>query len=75
MDFVHVADVARANLLAAATPHVDEVFNVATGISTSLRELAAALTEVMGAEDRAGARPGAGDERRPVPPGRHHEGR
>ncbi|MGZ7015325.1 MAG: NAD-dependent epimerase, partial [Acidimicrobiales bacterium] len=41
-------DVARANVLAAATPHVGEVFNVASGNSTSLAELAAALTRVMG---------------------------
>ncbi len=60
MDFVHIADIARANLLAAATPHVDEVFNVATGISTSLRELAMALAEVMGAP---GMTPEHGPER------------
>jgi UDP-glucose 4-epimerase len=51
MDFVHIADIARANLLAAATPHTGQTFNVATGVSTSLSELAAALTRVMGAED------------------------
>ena len=49
MDFVHIADVARANLLAASTTRVGEAFNVATGTSTSLRELADALVEVMGA--------------------------
>jgi len=51
MDFVHIADVARANLLAAATDHVGESFNVATGVSTSLRQLADALVEVMGAPE------------------------
>jgi UDP-glucose 4-epimerase len=51
MDFVHIADVARANLLAACTPHVGETFNVATGVSTSLRELAEALAAAMGADD------------------------
>lgn len=51
MDFVHIADVARANLLAAATPHVGETFNVATGVSTSLAELATALAAAMGAEE------------------------
>lgn len=50
MDFVHVADVARANIIAGTTPHEGEVFNVGRGISTSLAELAAALTRVMGAE-------------------------
>ncbi|MGZ7013972.1 MAG: NAD-dependent epimerase/dehydratase family protein, partial [Acidimicrobiales bacterium] len=48
MDLVQVQDVARANVLAAATPHVGEVFNVASGTSTSLAELAGALTRVMG---------------------------
>ena len=49
MDFVHVRDIARANLLAAKADVTDEVFNVASGEETSLRELAALLTHVMGA--------------------------
>ncbi|EPE94951.1 NAD-dependent epimerase/dehydratase family protein [Rhizobium grahamii] len=48
MDFVHVHDIARANLLAAKSDVSDEVFNVASGTETSLRELAALLTKVMG---------------------------
>jgi UDP-glucose 4-epimerase len=48
MDFVHVHDIARANLLAAESDVTDEVFNVASGSETSLRELAALLTKVMG---------------------------
>jgi UDP-glucose 4-epimerase len=47
MDFVHVADIARANILAARADATDEVFNVASGTETSLRELAQALSEVM----------------------------
>ncbi|PZG12923.1 NAD-dependent epimerase [Micromonospora craterilacus] len=47
MDFVHVADIARANILAARADVTDEVFNVASGTETSLRELAQALSEVM----------------------------
>jgi UDP-glucose 4-epimerase len=47
MDFVHVADIARANILAAQADVTDDVFNVASGVETSLKELAAALTEVM----------------------------
>jgi UDP-glucose 4-epimerase len=47
MDFVHVADIARANILAAEAPVTDEVFNIASGTETSLRELAQALKEVM----------------------------
>jgi UDP-glucose 4-epimerase len=47
MDFVHVHDIARANLLAARSPLTDEVFNVARGEETSLNELAAALLTAM----------------------------
>ncbi len=51
MDFVHVADVARANLLAAAAEDVtDEAFNVATGREVSLSELAQTLLEAMDAD-------------------------
>jgi UDP-glucose 4-epimerase len=39
MDFVFVEDVARANLLAAQSDAADEVFNVGTGIQTSLNKL------------------------------------
>jgi UDP-glucose 4-epimerase len=48
MDFVYVEDVARANILAAKASVVDEVFNVASGTETSLKELADALLKVMG---------------------------
>ncbi|MFG1997063.1 NAD-dependent epimerase/dehydratase family protein [Actinoplanes sp. NPDC048988] len=47
MDFVHVADIARANILAAEADVTDEVFNIASQTETSLRDLAAALSEVM----------------------------
>jgi UDP-glucose 4-epimerase len=39
MDFVYVEDVARANLLAARSDITDEMFNVGTGVQTSLNEL------------------------------------
>ena len=48
MDFVFVEDVARANILAARSRATDQVFNIATGIETSLNELAATLGRVMG---------------------------
>jgi UDP-glucose 4-epimerase len=51
MDFVFVEDIARANLLAIESPLTDRVFNVATGVETSLRELAETLLEVMGRTD------------------------
>jgi len=50
MDFVDVADIARANLLAAQADVTDEVFNVARGEETSLDELAATLLRVMGSD-------------------------
>lgn len=48
MDFVHVRDIARANVLAAKSDVTDEVFNVASGSETSLRDLARMLSRVMG---------------------------
>jgi UDP-glucose 4-epimerase len=47
MDFVHVADIARANILAARAEVTDEAFNIASGTETSLKELAQALSDVM----------------------------
>jgi len=48
MDFVHVQDIARANVLAAKSAVTDEVFNIASGTETSLRELAELLGKAMG---------------------------
>ena len=50
MDFVYVEDVARANVLAAAADVCGETFNVASGVETSLAELARALLEAMDAD-------------------------
>jgi UDP-glucose 4-epimerase len=47
MDFVYVEDVARAFLLAAASDSSGEVFNIASGVETSLKELAHALLHAM----------------------------
>src|SRR5437867_1567009 len=47
MDFVHVSDVARANVLAANAPVDDEVFNIGTGRETSLNELASHVLSIM----------------------------
>ncbi|SBW19255.1 NAD-dependent epimerase/dehydratase [Candidatus Protofrankia californiensis] len=51
MDFVFTEDIARANLLAAEADVTDEVFNVASGTETSLRDLAESLQAVMGRTD------------------------
>ena len=48
MDFVHVADVARANIYAARAAVTDEVFNVASGHETSLKTVAETLLRTMG---------------------------
>jgi UDP-glucose 4-epimerase len=47
MDFVCVPDIARANVLAAEAGVTDTVFNVASGIETSLNDLATTLLRVM----------------------------
>ncbi|MET7668496.1 NAD-dependent epimerase/dehydratase family protein [Micromonospora luteifusca] len=47
MDFVDVVDIARANILAAESARTDEVFNIASGVETSLEELARTLLSVM----------------------------
>jgi UDP-glucose 4-epimerase len=48
MDFVYVGDVARANLLAAQSSIADDAINVASGVETTLHELAVTLGKVMG---------------------------
>jgi UDP-glucose 4-epimerase len=48
MDFVYVEDIARANVLAMNSNATDDVFNVASGVETSLNDLARALLKVMG---------------------------
>ncbi|KIL97774.1 UDP-glucose 4-epimerase [Paramagnetospirillum magnetotacticum MS-1] len=66
MDFVHVDDIARANILAAKSDCVEDAFNVASQTETSLRQLADLLCKVMG---REGLEPEYGPERsvNPVP--------
>jgi UDP-glucose 4-epimerase len=48
MDFVYVDDVARANLAGLVSEVTDEVFNVGTGIQTTLTELCHSLLAVTG---------------------------
>jgi UDP-glucose 4-epimerase len=50
MDFVYIEDIARANILAAKANVTDEVFNVASGVETSLNDLAYSLAKVMGSD-------------------------
>jgi len=60
-DFVHVDDVVHANLAAATTDHVGRAFNIGTGESITIRELAALVqdttdsaSEIVHTEGRAG---------------------
>lgn len=48
MDFVYVDDVARANLLAVESDLNDDVFNIGTGVQTSLNELCALVLRLCG---------------------------
>lgn len=60
MDFVHVRDVARANVMAAKAEVSDMVFNVGSGVETSLVSLVGLLLKTMG---RDNLRPQFGPER------------
>ena len=74
MDFVFSEDIARANLLAAEADVTDEMFNVASGVETSLDELARTLLEVMGSDLEPEYGPERdGQQRQPAP--RRHLGR
>jgi dTDP-L-rhamnose 4-epimerase len=51
-DFAHVADVARANLLALQSDQVSGgVFNVGTGVATPIQEIARLLAQILGRSD------------------------
>ncbi|PSM50691.1 NAD-dependent epimerase [Chroococcidiopsis sp. CCALA 051] len=50
MDFVYIEDIARANILAAKADVTDEVFNIASGVESSLNDLAYSLARVMGSD-------------------------
>jgi UDP-glucose 4-epimerase len=63
MDFVYIEDIARANILAAKTDVTDEVFNIASGVETSLNDLAYSLAKVMGSD----MQPEYGEERKVNP--------
>ena len=47
MDFTHVSDVAEANILAMNSDAANEVFNVGTGVSTTVRQLARILGDAL----------------------------
>jgi UDP-glucose 4-epimerase len=56
-DFVHVEDVARANVLALKSDATDEFFNVGMGVKTTINELVEMLLELTGSDLRPEYRP------------------
>lgn len=50
MDFVHVKDVVQANVLALESDVFNEIFNVGTGRSTTIKQLAQILIKSLGAD-------------------------
>lgn len=56
-DFVHVDDVARANILAMKSDATDEFFNVGMGVKTTIDELVARLLDITGSELKPEYRP------------------
>ena len=49
-DFVHVADVARANIMALRSDATDVNLNVGTGVKTTIKQLVDSLLEITGSE-------------------------
>lgn len=49
-DYVHVADVARANVMAMASEVTGEIFNVGSGVATDIKRLASILLDITGSD-------------------------
>jgi len=49
-DYIHVADVARANVMAMASEVTGEVFNVVSGVETTVKRIAEILLEITGSD-------------------------
>jgi len=58
-DFIHVADVARANILGMRADCADEHFNIGMGVGTSINDLVRLLTDLTGSSLRPEHRPEA----------------
>jgi UDP-glucose 4-epimerase len=56
-DFIHVDDVARANILALKSDVTDEFFNIGMGVKTSINELVHLLLEITGSDLQPEYRP------------------
>lgn len=49
-DYIHVADVARANVMAMASEVTGEVFNVVSGVETTVKRISEILLDLAGSE-------------------------
>lgn len=49
-DFIHVRDVARANLLAMTSDATDDFLNIGSGVRTTISELVTKLLEITGSD-------------------------
>lgn len=49
-DYIHVADVARANVMAMASDLAGEVLNVVTGVQTTVQRIAEILLDIAGSD-------------------------
>ena len=56
-DFIHVGDIARANILGMKADCADENFNIGMGIGTSINELVTLLLELTGSDLKIDYRP------------------
>lgn len=56
-DFIHVDDVARANILALKSKATDEFFNIGMGVKTSINELVHLLLDITGSDLQPEYRP------------------
>jgi UDP-glucose 4-epimerase len=56
-DFIHVADVARANVLALKSDATDTFYNIGRGVKTTISELVQLLLEITGSKLRPEFRP------------------
>ena len=56
-DFIHVEDVARANILALESDVTDEFFNIGMGVKTTINQLVTLLLEITGSQLKPEYRP------------------
>jgi len=56
-DFIHVEDVARANILALKSDVTDEFFNIGMGVKTTINQLVTLLLEITGSQLKPEYRP------------------